>query len=218
MKRKINLTRILFVVFAAVLSLSLVSNTLAKYTTSDSAGDTARVAKWGVAVNVTGDDAFGLKYNDVIEAEGTKVVSNNGDNVLAPGTNGTLLTASITGKPEVAVNVNVTVDLDLGDKWLVSGSVYCPLVITVNGTPYKIDATNTDTAKLEAAVEAAIRTALGHGDHGANDDTLAKSVTVLWSWAFSTDAATDAKDTALGDLAVAPTVTMSINVAVTQID
>ena len=206
----------LFVVFAAVLSLSLVSNTLAKYTTSGTADDSARVAKWGVAVTVTGDNAFATEYakDDASFDLGTNTVIST-EKVLAPGTDGSLGTVDITGKPEVAVSVNVEVDLNLGDKWVVDGAVYCPVIFTVNGDEYKIDATNDTTAKLEAAVENAIRTALGHGKHPANDDTLAKSVEVLWSWPFAGD---DDSDTALGNLAVAPTVGMSITVTVTQID
>lgn len=42
---------------AALLSTSIISGTFAKYTTGASAQDSARVAKWGVVVTATGDDA-----------------------------------------------------------------------------------------------------------------------------------------------------------------
>ena len=67
----------LFVVFAAVLSLSLVSNTLAKYTTSDSGSDTARVAKWGVTVSASGDETAVLDTAD--GATEVEIISNTGE-------------------------------------------------------------------------------------------------------------------------------------------
>lgn len=218
-----------FMLIACLATCCAVGGTFAKYVTSADATDSARVAKWGMELTVTGDDAFGEKYNNEIDPAGVKVVSSeSGKNVLAPGTNGTLATYSIKGTPEVAFNLAVTVDLDLGDKWVVNSSVYCPLVFNVGGTEIKIDATNTDTAKLETAVENAIKTAIfgevvDNKDYEANATAFAtaKTLNISWAWAYSTSAENDVKDTALGDAAAdgnAPTIEFTLEITATQID
>ena len=227
----------LFVVFAAVLSLSLVSSTFAKYTSSESAADTARVAKWGVTVEVTGDDAFGEKYDDAIEAAGTKVVSVGAsndsveDNVLAPGTNGTLGGIAIAGTPEVMVTVKLALDIELGDNWEDElGNFYCPLVFKVGSTT--IDSTGcADADAFEAKIEAAVAYALAVADADpslegyqvAANTALTYSVSMTWEWAFetgadeATKAANNIKDTYLGTQGLA-NISTSWTASVEQID
>ncbi len=101
-----------------------VGGTFAKYTTSDDASDTARVAKWGVTVEVSGN-LFGTDYNKNSETEGSDSIAvstsdainvaagtnddSTRDNVVAPGTkNDTGLTIKIAGKPEVAYTVTAS--------------------------------------------------------------------------------------------------------------
>ncbi len=221
-----------FLLIAVMITTCTISGTFAKYVTSDTADDTARVAKWGVEVVVTGDDAFGAKYNDAIVADGTKVVSANGtDKVLAPGTNGTLTTIEISGSPEVMVNVACNVTLTLsnwtasyinGEGENVNGEDKCPVVfvVTVDGaqTTFKIDGTNTDSAKLAAAVEKAIEDAINRNNVSANTP-LAKNVSVTWAWAIDGN---DEYDTALGDLAAdgvsVPGINFAITVSATQVN
>ena len=201
-------------VLVAVLSLTFVSSTFAKYTTNGTAEDTARVAKWGVTVTVSGDDAFAVKYDDAASDTGTKVVSSTTDNVVAPGTNGTLGSISIAGTPEVMVNVTVNFDLTLSD-WPGNN---CPIVFTIGSTNYKIDGSTINTvAELEQAVENAVK-ALSAENVAANTG-LARSITVAWSWAY--ESGNDANDTALGNQAVsgtAPTIAAEWEVIVTQVD
>ena len=217
----------LFVVFAAVLSLSLVSNTLAKYTTSDSGSDTARVAKWGVTVAVIGaEEAFGKKYDDAIAADGTKVVST--EDVLAPGTNGTLGQINIDGQPEVMVNVNVSLTITLTN-WVVDhddndgtpNTFYCPIIFkagteTVDGREYvgKAD-------EFKAAIEALVNKKTNNV--AANTDlSSAYDVTVTWEWAFGPEGnQTDIADTALGNAATTankPTIIAEWSAEVTQVN
>ena len=226
----------LFVVFAAVLSLSLVSSTFAKYTSSGDAADSARVAKWGVTVQVTGDDAFGEKYDNAIAASGTKVVSVNAsddsveDNVLAPGTNGTLGGIIISGTPEVMVTVKLALDIELGDNWKdEGGNFYCPLVFKVGSTT--IDSTGcADADAFEAKIEAAVAYSLAAADADpaegyqvAANTNLSYSVSMTWEWAFETGAdqaakdANNIKDTYLGTQGLA-NITTSWTASVEQID
>lgn len=229
----------LFVVFAAVLSLSLVSNTLAKYTSTKQGSDSARVAKWGIVMTVTGDDVLYDDNGSTDDVLTTKVLSNN---LAAPGTHQKLTTVALTGTPEVAYEITVNVDLNL-QNWNITGGEYCPLVFNVDGTEIKMDAdddTMDSVAELEVAVEKAILKAIAGGDAstattGAGDYAdgftytqsfdpneavpgTANAVAVDWTWAFSTDAATDAKDTELGNNATAATIDFKLSITVEQID
>ena len=102
-----------------LMTTSVISGTFAKYVTSDSASDTARVAKWGITVQA-GGNLFGKYYlettDDSIAASSDNVASFNEDNVVAPGTkNDDGFTISINGKPEVDYTINAVVDADVSD-------------------------------------------------------------------------------------------------------
>jgi len=74
---------------ATLLTTSVISGTLAKYTTQDAAEDTARVAKWGVELQAIGN-RYGDTYKDLIVTESdttatVQTVDKKAD-VVAPGT------------------------------------------------------------------------------------------------------------------------------------
>ena len=109
---------------ATMLTTCMTAGTFAKYTTSDSAEDSARVAKFGVVVSADGT-LFGQQYQDSAngnkimtytstDTTGTVQVSTSTDgNVVAPGTkNDTGLGFSVTGQPEVDVNVTSTIETE----------------------------------------------------------------------------------------------------------
>lgn len=117
--KMMRLASILLVV--TLLSTSVISGTFAKYTTQDSASDTARVAKWGVVLQATGD-LYGATYkqNDgkptnwtAETATGQSVTSaSTANNLLAPGTQSddpNTLSFKLNGKPEVASQTTVTI-------------------------------------------------------------------------------------------------------------
>lgn len=108
---------------AVLLTTSTISGTFAKYVTQDSASDTARVAKWGVELQVVGN-LYGEAYIDNIveeKATGVKVQSvnvidtaeqNDDQDLVAPGTVNTEgLTFSINGRPEVAGEITTTMTI-----------------------------------------------------------------------------------------------------------
>ncbi len=123
---------------ATMLTSCMTAGTFAKYTTTDSAADTARVAKFGVNVSVNGS-LFGEEYvkeadgntpaiwtghyvqgNDTTNV-GTVQVYTRGDNVVAPGTkNDTGLGLKIQGQPEV--DCEVTVDFEAKNIYLKKGN------------------------------------------------------------------------------------------------
>lgn len=205
---------------AVLLTTSIISGTFAKYVTSKDASDSARVAKFGVTVSGTADTFketyakddgnFTLAANTVVSTE----------DVVAPGTSGSMAAFTITGTPEVAVNVKFEGTLELGNKWVDSDSnYYCPIEITVGDTTFK--GTGYDSAdEFEDAVNNKIATY--KKDYEANTDLStigANAPAISWKWAFEGN--DNVKDTYLGDQAAdgnAATIYLSVTVTVTQID
>lgn len=99
--------------FALVLITScFVGGTFAKYVTSGGGHESARVAKFGVTMSVANDTAFQKTYrtdNGSVSTTITNSVDSNGhENLVAPGTKGSnFVVLSISGEPEVAVNVKI---------------------------------------------------------------------------------------------------------------
>lgn len=184
MKKNKALTAAFSVFALTMVSMCAIGGTFAKYAAQGSAEDEARVAKWGVVVSVSGDEAFGEKYNDEISATGTKVISSSaGTNVLGPGTNGTLGGVSITGTPEVRVEVVVGLDLELTN-WEIPEE-YCPIVFTVGTTDYYIGADGINTiSDLESAVENAASKVATQYDANTVLEDQDFNKTVTWSWKF----------------------------------
>lgn len=119
---------------ATMLTTCMTAGTFAKYTTSDSAEDSARVAKFGVTVTADGS-LFGEEYASVDNGNkpitftgdtntGTVQVAAQGENVVAPGTkNETGLGFTVAGTPEVDILLTATVnDSDIKDVYLKAGS------------------------------------------------------------------------------------------------
>jgi len=223
-----------------------ISGTFAKYVTSDTATDSARVAKWGVTIDVFGDvediateTIFGEKYDNAVSAGGVKVVSSEtGKDVLAPGTEGTLATVTIAGTPEVMVDMEAKVDLELDENWVdADGDVYFPVIIKIGTTAIDVSSCTT-LAEIETAVEDAIIDAIISGATAETDGNGRKAVkrydannpfasdadadvTVTWNWPFSTSDENDVRDTYLGDQAAAGTaanITFTYTVTATQVD
>lgn len=204
---------------AVLLTTSVISGTFAKYVAKGSGSDSARVAKWGVEVSGTADTfketyakddiSFTLAANTVVSTE----------DVVAPGTSGSMSAFTITGTPEVAVRVAFEGTLDLGDKWVDSnGDYYCPIEITVGATTFK--GTAYGSADLfEAAVNDKIATY--SKNYEANTDLRnigGDAPAISWAWAFEGN---DVKDTYLGNQAAAgnaATISLSVTATVTQID
>ena len=211
---------------ACLLTTCVISGTFAKYVTSNNGSDTARVAKWGVTITpnaefvktyYTPDDtAFGSVTESVVRTDG---------NVVAPGTEGKMMSIDLAGTPEVAVAVTYDAELTLAN-WMVDGTYYCPIVIKVGDVSFEGTSYSSATT-FEEAVEKEIEDKYkGNYAPGTNLDTDAsvKKPAITWSWAFRTgtsDAektANDEKDTKLGDADTAATITLSITTTLTQID
>lgn len=221
MKKNKALTAAFSVFALTMVSMCAIGGTFAKYAAQGSGNDSATVAAWGIELTVSGDNAL---YDDSKSGDEVTAKAVTENTKTAPGTYQKLATVELTGTPEVAYEITVNANLDLGDKWVVDGDVYCPLVFTVGGTPYEIDGINiTTTAELEAAVEKAIIIAIAGGDGltnvqsydaGVAVPTSANEVLIDWTWAFDGDSA---KDTKLGTAANA-SVKLDLTVKVEQVD
>ena len=233
--RKNHTLKLAGILLALVLVTScFVGGTFAKYVTTGTGSDSARVAKFGVTVTANGT-MFAKEYDTNTEnVKGTiakSVVSDKTDdkNLVAPGTSGNMVSMTLAGTPEVAVNVKYTATVTL-DKWVYkadeseTGEFYCPIKIKVgNENYYGCDYNSAELFKN--AVEAAKN---GYSANYATgtDLTNAKAPVVSWAWAFEDNNAvsakqTDVKDTYLGDQAAkdnAATIALEVVTTVTQID
>lgn len=203
---------------ATLLTTSVISGTFAKYTTSTTGTDKARVAYWGFNQDATID-------LDLFDATYTNVKSENNDNVVAPGTSKTATfafgydTNTKANAPEVAYTLNVDAEA--------SGS-YTQLDANPNFKWSLTDSKNTKTeyqtvAQLIAAIKELSGEADGSKEYAAGELPTAftsadETYTVGWDWAYYTDEAGDTKDTAMGNATTLDDVNLTITITATQIN
>lgn len=206
----------LVTVFVALVSLTLVSGTLAKYTTTASGSDEARVAYWGF--EQTSYDLTGLFANGY-----TDVVSNDSKDVVAPGTKNEITLTFVsndTNAPEVDYSLDYTLSItsdvaELLDKLDANKN----FVWLFNGTAYQ----------TVAEVVAAFNTLDKQGNAGTK---VEDSFKIGWQWTFQNELsasptqdeidaynAQNAADTYLGNNAHAlKTLKVTITTVATQLD
>ena len=105
--RKISVIAMLLCL--AVMMGCFLNGTFAKYTTKAEGSDTARVAKWGIELNAD-SDVFSPTYkadDKSYEVGVNSVESANGEDVIAPGTSGSM-SFSISGAPETALRLETS--------------------------------------------------------------------------------------------------------------
>lgn len=205
-----------------------VGGTFAKYTTATTGTDKARVAYWGFDQDATTTiDLFDDVY-------GTTVDSENGDNVIAPGTSKTAtfafgytpkdtaanaLNAGAIAAPEVdytfTVNPTITGDYDALD-------ANANFVWTLQKGSGEVTNYN-NVADLLAAIKKLSGDATGTKvyDAGQLPDAFTaadEKYTIGWNWAYHTSAEADAIDTAMGNAQDLDDVTFTITISAEQVD
>lgn len=195
----------------SVIGLVLVSGTYAKYTTSTSGSDSARVARWGFSgVNLTTIELFANAYDNT-------VLGDDNAKVIAPGTtkSATLtFTPEASTAPEVDYSFDVDVTLDDGTD---DGTVDTTLLSKLQ---FKLDSGSfTDFATFQTAVQALSNTHVEAGNLPGESATH----TIAWQWVFEngtgeTLATNDTSDTALGNADTLANVRLTFSVGATQID
>jgi len=186
-------------VLAMVLTLvtmPLVSSTYAKYVTSATGSDTARVAKWGVVVNADVKNIFGDAYDvtpsdlSVDYATGTVTVKAAADNtnIVAPGTKGNF-SFGVSGQPEVSVAMTYDATIALSNWTVIASGDYQPIKWTIqrssdnkywDGDSWEASSSNLTAAQLDALIDSL------DADYAPNATTLANTYTVNWEWPFTT--------------------------------
>ncbi|MCQ2516245.1 MAG: hypothetical protein MJ094_05220 [Saccharofermentans sp.] len=231
MKKNIMMRTASGLLIAVMLTSSIISGTLAKYTTSGSSTDSARVAHFGVTVSGAGDTAFATEYNTdngtPYSYTGTlSVKSSTTDKVIAPGTTGNLAAISVSGTPEVAVAVTYVADFEIGvdADWTVGtgdeAQFYCPIVITVGDHVY-YGRDYTSAQQFEEVVESAIESDLSR-TYAPLTTISAATQAITWAWPYEAnttyDRQVDEFDTALGNATTPATISLAVTATVTQID
>ncbi len=112
------------VLVLTLLSTCAISGTFAKYVTSDTASDTARVAKFGVVLTASDSSSFKTEYDSNTNGyTGVTVKSSTTDKVVAPGTkdDGGIKFA-ISGTPEVATKITAAMTAGYTEIFLKAGT------------------------------------------------------------------------------------------------
>ncbi|MBR5478805.1 MAG: hypothetical protein IKU84_01350 [Clostridia bacterium] len=177
------LSRTIYIlVFLVMVTSPYAGHTYAEYAREASGSDTARISNFGVFVTAT-QSSFAVSY--------TNVQSSNSNKVIAPGTSGTFVAFTTTGKAEVRTKVTQTPTLTMSDNWTdANGKFYCPLVFTVtdksgttvmtiNGLDYN------DKASFVTALTNALTVSGQVHDPGYNySNSTAHNRTVTWEWPY----------------------------------
>lgn len=218
-----------------------ISGTFAKYVTSGSGSDVARIAKFGVSVTAEATmflDKYETDADAAIYTGDYSVNTSNSDKLVAPGTDGNMVSLVITGQPEVATLVTYTPVVELGNNWIDKDDInvfYCPLKITVktNAATTTLCGLDYDSADaFEDAIEALIVAAKMTYDPNQNLNNVNDDLQISWEWPFQGEGyvggtghlkQTDEKDTFLGDRAAgdignAGTISIALTVTIEQID
>ena len=205
---------------AVLLTTCAISGTFAKYTTSVSSEDSARVAKWGFEPTT-------MDLSNLFLGSYTNVVSNNGDDVIAPGTEGYTTFAFAFDEtngangPEVAYTFTVTVDATCHAAILANPNILWKLDTGAWGTWDQLIASITALSGDPSGSKQYAPNTLPAG-FTATDDTH----TISWKWIFDENAANkeagttnqDILDTAMGNDDVLANCSIKITITATQVD
>ena len=137
-----------------MLTTCLVGGTVARFVAQDSTRDTAKTAKWGVVLLVSGN-LYGTKYqnaasgNTAVAGDSNITVRSNSVsaldssllNVVAPGTRGGSMRLSLSGTPEVATLRSLEIT---AQSIYLAGGIYGEMAPANNVTVDNIDAAITE--------------------------------------------------------------------------
>ncbi len=192
-KHKSLSTFVVLVVMLVMICVVSISSTYAKYTTTVTGTDSAKVALWKFEINDTalasGETTYTLGlFNTINELDGSASVSPETDvksgKIIAPGTQGSF---DIKIKNASEVNATYKIDFEL------TGATGMNLKFSTDG-----GSTWADSLTKIPATDIAM---------GATE-----TVNVAWKWEYEVDDATNTADTTLGVAGSAtPTVTATLN-------
>lgn len=199
MKKNVMMRVASVLLIAVLITTCGISGTFAKYVSTASVNNTARVAKWGWGDTSISIDLFDDTYDQTVD-------SSNDANVIAPGTSktGTLTwTPADTFAPEV----------DYVLSFALTGNIPEAIETELDWT-LKIDDGNVTTYTTFTALKAALEAKTYAGD--ASEDAPTVSIQIGWVWAF--DGGDDAADTALGNAATLAELSVTVTMTATQVN
>ncbi len=198
MEKKRKNSKFLILTLVVLVSASLITSVVARYITTLSGTDTARVARFEFSVS-EGSSSLGTTTTNLVNIFDTTNLGDNlkDDNLIAPGAKGDFALV-IDNNSEVAVGVTSNVVLEN------AGNINLKFYLGATEPSSDSEYVNS-TSDVESAIENAIN---GNFEIGATE----KTVNVYWKWVDS-----DLEDTALG-LSGTDTVSLSISVTATQIN
>ncbi len=196
MKKNVMMRVASALLVAVLMTTCAISGTFAKYTSSATGSDTARVAKWGWGATTVTLDLFDDVYGDTVK-------SSNTDNVIAPGTGKTtsiVWTPAGTFAPEVdytiSFNATATIPTDVENE----------LVWTL-----KIDTAAAVEYQTFEDLAAALNAKTYAGE--AAQAVPSFNIEIGWTWELNGD---NAADTALGNKGTLDTLTVNVTLTATQ--
>lgn len=218
MKNK-TLRLALLVLLLAVVTMSVISGTLAKYVESVTGTDTARVAKFEYTLSgMTGDgDTKTLKLFDSVTDTGILGnLANDGKKLVAPGSEGSI-NVELTNKSEVKISAGFTLTETNTNK--------IPIVYKYNNAYYSsVIPANTEVTLHDGGTTATVTgdlsaLAAAVGNATPVNQNATSTISLGWAWAFTGDGTTqtDSSDTTLGKAGSA-TVELKVKCDVTQLD
>lgn len=206
-----NKRKKVFLIATLLLALLLIfafgTYSLSKYVSQDKGSGDATIAKWGYKVDINADNLFGKEYQKVegeswatVDGEGEIVVKaseENQNNVIAPGTKGSM-TISVTGNAEVAAALT----FDFGESKLPSFTITRTVhsealeqdvTLTYEYSPVKLTMQKYSDSDFQTPVDDpvegldAIKATLENQTYSPNADVLETYYEINWEWAFTAD-------------------------------
>ena len=226
MKKNAMLKIAAVLLVAVLLTTCAISSTFAKYATQlGDANASARVAKWGITADskiTTTGALFATSYEDGDVVAAT--VEGEQDNVVAPGTEGSLtISFVVKGAPEVKSQINLNDDGNGGDtdtkEFLISN---LPVVWSISSTTDpSINKNNCSVEEINSAIANFAKTNTFDANTQIN---IVKDLTISWSWAYevkdgegNVDTNVDKNDTDYGNNNTAYTATFKIKADIVQV-
>ena len=191
---------------AAVLVTSYsVSGTYAKYTSTYTASDSARVAKWQFSVNdknMTEEDFTFNLFNTVLDEDGTEEgnILNNDGTIIAPGTKGSF---------DIKIANGSEVDAKYGIVFEMTNDATIPVEFSLDNATWVSQIENLNIADATTDEETG-ETVVNQINKNGGEATH----TVYWRWVFNGD---DTTDTNLG-LVGTDTIEVTATITATQIN
>ena len=219
MKKNLVFKLGLFCAALVLVATCFVTNAWAKYTTTVTATDTARVAKWAVTfenndVAITEDtqiDIFTTSMTNIYK-DGSDKNTLGSQKLIAPGSQGSFV-LEFNSSSQVAVQYTCT--LTENSTAINVGGVEYKIPILWSATVTKADGT-TETYDDKSTLAECFADATSFkldATNGTEVKTL--KVEISWEWAFEIDDAQNVIDTYLGENT--PTYTISLQVEATQV-